>query len=49
VALNDIYKQAVELATLLSAKTLSRKISADDHTRLVDESLAELKQAAKTA
>src|SRR5215207_8412382 len=26
VALNDIYKQAVELATLLSAKTLSRKI-----------------------
>ena len=49
VALNDIYKQAVELATLLSAKTLSRQISADDHTRLVDESLAELKQAAKTA
>lgn len=48
-ALNDIYKQAVELATLLSAKTLSRQISADDHTRLVDESLAELKQAAKSA
>ena len=49
VALNDIYKQAVELATLLSAKTLSRQISADDHTRLVDESLAELKQAAKNS
>ena len=48
-ALNDIYKQAVELATLLSAKTLSRQITAEDHSRLVDESLAELKQAAKTA
>ena len=48
-ALNDIYKQAVELATLLSAKTMSRQISAEDHTRFVDESLAELKQAAKTA
>lgn len=48
-ALNDIYKQAVELATLLSAKTMSRQISADDHTRFVDESLAELKQAAKSA
>ena len=48
-ALNDLYKQAVELATLLSAKTLSRKISADDHARLVDESLAELKQAAKSS
>jgi F-type H+-transporting ATPase subunit b len=48
-ALNDIYKQAVDLATLLSAKTLSRQISAEDHSRLVDESLAELKQAAKTA
>lgn len=48
-ALNDIYKQAVELATLLSAKTLSRQITADDHARLLDESLAELRQTVRTA
>lgn len=42
VALDEIYKQAVDLATTLSAKTLSRQISADDHRRLLDESLAEL-------
>jgi len=47
IALDEIYKQAVDLATAMSAKTLSRKISADDHRQLLDESLAELKQAAK--
>lgn len=49
VALNDIYKQAVDLAALISAKTLSRQISSEDHKRLLDESLAELKQAASKA
>ncbi|MBX9623396.1 MAG: ATP synthase F0 subunit B [Gemmataceae bacterium] len=48
-ALEDIYKQAVDLATTLSAKTLGRKITADDHRKLVGESLAELKQSAKSA
>lgn len=48
-ALEDIYKQAVDLATTLSAKTLGRQITADDHRKLVDESLAELKQSAKSA
>ena len=46
-ALAEIYQQSVELATKLSAKTLARKISADDHRQLLDESLAELKLAAK--
>jgi F-type H+-transporting ATPase subunit b len=44
-ALDDLYKQAVELATTLSAKTLARQISADDHRRLLDEALTELKQS----
>ena len=48
-ALADIYTRAVELATTLSAKTLARHVSADDHRRLLDESLAELKQVAKSA
>jgi F-type H+-transporting ATPase subunit b len=48
-ALADIYRQAVDLATTLSAKTIARKISADDHRQLVDEALAELKQTARTA
>jgi F-type H+-transporting ATPase subunit b len=48
-ALDEIYRTAVDLATNLSAKTLGRQISADDHRKLLDESLAELKQSARTA
>lgn len=48
-ALAELYQQAVDLATTLSAKTLARQISPDDHRRLLDESLAELKQTAKTS
>jgi len=44
VALDELYRTAVDLATTLSARTLGRQISADDHRKLVDESLAELKQ-----
>ena len=48
-ALDEIYRTAVDLATSLSAKTLGRQISADDHRKLLDESLAELKQSARSA
>lgn len=48
-ALDEIYRTAVDLATNLSARTLGRQISADDHRKLLDESLAELKQSARTA
>ncbi len=48
-ALDEIYRTAVDLATNLSAKTLGRQISADDHRKLLDESLAELTQSARTA
>ncbi len=47
-ALSEIYEKAVGLATNLSAKTLGRSITADDHRKLLDESLAELATAAKS-
>lgn len=43
-ALQEIWTQAAQLATLISAKALKRAVSADDHSRLVDEALAELRQ-----
>jgi F-type H+-transporting ATPase subunit b len=48
-ALDEIYRTAVDLATNLSAKTLGRNMTADDHRKLLDESLAELKQSARSA
>jgi len=48
-ALDEIYRTAVDLATTLSARTLGRQISADDHRKLLDESLAELKQSPRLA
>jgi F-type H+-transporting ATPase subunit b len=42
-ALQEIYHQSVQLAALMSSKAIRRKMSADDHNRLVEESLAELK------
>jgi F-type H+-transporting ATPase subunit b len=45
-ALQDLWKQSSQLATLISAKAIRRQLSEDDHRRLVDEALAELKQAA---
>lgn len=43
-ALQEIWTQAAQLATLISAKALGRAVTPDDHTRLVDEALAELRQ-----
>ncbi|MBA4065253.1 MAG: hypothetical protein C0501_16380 [Isosphaera sp.] len=48
-ALKDIYDQAVRLAALMSEKALRRTVSAEDHRRLLDESIAELKDAASKA
>ena len=41
--LQEIYQQAVQLASLMSSKTIRRQLSADDHRKLLDESLAEIK------
>lgn len=43
-ALQDIYKQSVQLASLLSTKAIKRELTPGDHSRLVDEALADLKQ-----
>jgi F-type H+-transporting ATPase subunit b len=42
-ALQEIYQKSVDLATMISTKAVRRAMSADDHRRLVDESLADLK------
>jgi F-type H+-transporting ATPase subunit b len=47
VALKEIYEQAVRLAALMSEKALRRAVSADDHRRLFDETLADLKAGGK--
>jgi F-type H+-transporting ATPase subunit b len=44
-ALQEIWKLSVSLATSMSAKAIGRSIGEDDHRRLLDESLSELKQA----
>jgi F-type H+-transporting ATPase subunit b len=43
----DLYYKAVQLATLMSEKALRREVSAADHSRLLDESVAELRAANK--
>lgn len=42
VALKELYEKAVALASTMSAKALSRQITAEDHSRFLDESIAEL-------
>jgi F-type H+-transporting ATPase subunit b len=45
--LKEVYDQSVKLAAMISEKAIRRTVSADDHRRLLDESLAELKSANK--
>jgi F-type H+-transporting ATPase subunit b len=45
-ALAEIWSQAGHLATLISAKAIRRQLTEDDHRRLVDEALSELRGAA---
>lgn len=45
-ALTDLWTRSTELATKISAKTIKREIRAEDHRKLFDEALAELKSAA---
>src|SRR5437870_5385508 len=44
-ALHELWKQAADLATMISAKAIRRQLSAEDHRRLVDEALVELQGA----
>lgn len=42
-ALQDIWQQSVALATTLSSKAIRRNLTAEDHQRLLDETIADLK------
>ena len=46
-ALQEIWNQAADLATLISAKAIRRQLTPDDHRRLVDDAIAQLRQAGK--
>lgn len=42
-ALKDLWTQAAQLATLISAKAIGRSLTEDDHRRLLDEAMAEMR------
>jgi F-type H+-transporting ATPase subunit b len=42
-ALQEIYQQSVQLAALVSTKAVKRELTPADHTRLLDEALADLR------
>ncbi len=42
-ALDELYSQSVNLATVMAGKILQREVSVNDEQRLMEESLAELK------
>jgi F-type H+-transporting ATPase subunit b len=44
-ALQQIWNQTAQLATLVSAKAIKRQLNEEDHRRLVDEAIAELRHA----
>lgn len=44
-ALQDLWHRSADLATLISAKTIQRHLSPDDHRQLVDAALSDLKAA----
>jgi F-type H+-transporting ATPase subunit b len=46
-ALHQIWNQAAQLATIISAKAIGKELSYDDHRALLDESLKEFRQAAQ--
>ena len=46
-ALQELWNQAAQLATLISAKAIGRSLTEEDHRRLLDEAIAELGQSAQ--
>jgi F-type H+-transporting ATPase subunit b len=46
-AIKQMWEQAAQLATLISAKVIGRSLNDDDHRRLLDEGLQEMRQAAR--
>src|SRR5262249_53080049 len=48
-ALHQIWNQSAQLATLISAKAIRRQLNAEDHRHLVDEAIADLREAQRTS
>jgi F-type H+-transporting ATPase subunit b len=48
-ALQKIWTEAVQLAAQISAKAIRRYLSEDDHRRLLDEALAEIRQTGRAS
>jgi F-type H+-transporting ATPase subunit b len=44
-ALQEIYQQAAQLATQMSAKVIRKSLTPEDHRRLIDEAMLELREA----
>jgi F-type H+-transporting ATPase subunit b len=47
-ALLEIWNQAANLATIISARAVRRELSPEDHRRLIDEALTEVTEMAKS-
>ncbi|MFL5243748.1 MAG: F0F1 ATP synthase subunit B [Gemmataceae bacterium] len=46
-AIQQLWNQTAELATLVSSKAIRRQLTAEDHRRLVEEAIADLDKASK--
>src|SRR5262249_27424942 len=46
-AIKEMWEQAAQLATLISAKAIGRSLTEDDHRRLIDEAMEEIRQGAR--
>jgi F-type H+-transporting ATPase subunit b len=44
-ALQDLWAQTAQLATLVSSRAIGRELSPDDHRKLADEAIADLRRA----
>ena len=44
-ALQDLWSQTAKLAALVSSRAIGRELSADDHRKLADEAIADLRRA----
>jgi F-type H+-transporting ATPase subunit b len=46
-AIKEIWEQAAQLATLISARAIGRSLTEEDHRRLLDEAMLEMRQSAR--
>jgi len=44
-ALQDLWAQTAQLATLVSGRAIGRQLNLDDHRKLVDEAIVDLRRA----